>query len=442
MAKYLLLDRTIRKGDPENVLNIKTIRPEKKTRIYFDAHGNAPKGFGLRVTPTGNKAWILNYYVKGRERRMTLDKGYPAWGPLKARTEASKLKTRIISGEDILGEREARRKAEREAELRKRARKELTLGNLCNAYVEQLGDKPSARAVENSLKKNIEMAFPKLWNSPADDLDVDDFLEIVAALADEKKLREAAKLRSYLRAAYTSAIRARTDAAAIPAMRKFKLKSNPVSDLAPIAGSIKARDRVLSLSELRLYWKRICALPNPAGAVLRFHVLTGGQRLEQLFRISRKDVVGDDVILYDAKGRRTQPRVHVVPLTQEAKAVLKAIGDGEHAVSFDGGKSPATDAKFRAQINAVVDAMLKAKEIEEKFTPGDLRRTVETRLTAAEVPSDHLKHLLSHGFGGVQDRHYQRYEFRKEKLAALVTLHSLLVAPDGDVIPLKLKANR
>ena len=97
-----------------------------------------------------------------------------------------------------------------------------------------------------------------------------------------------------------------------------------------------------------------------------------------------------------------------MPLLKDANDALKAIGDGDYLVSFDGGKTPATDSKFRAQVTAVSDAMLAVEEIKEKFTPGDLRRTVETRLTAAEIPSDHLKHLLSHGFGGVQDRHYQR----------------------------------
>ena len=444
MAKYLLLDRTVRKTDDQekNPLNIKTIEPGSNTRIYFDNHSNAPKGFALRVTPTGNKAWILNYYVQGRERRLTLDRGYPTWGPTKARTEATKLKVRINAGEDILSERAARKAAEQEAAHRKLARKELTLGALCDAYVEQLGEKPSARAVENSLKKNVENAFPNHWKTPAEDLDVDDFLEIVATLADEGKLREAAKLRSYLRAAYTSAIRARTDAAATPAMRKFKLKSNPVSDLAPISGNLKARDRALSLPELRLYWTRIGALPDPQGAILRFHLLTGGQRLEQLFRLTRKNLDDSSITLLDTKGRRTQPRVHVVPLIEEAREALEAIGDGEYLVSFNSGISPATDGQFRRHVSAVSKAMLDAKEIKEKFTPGDLRRTVETRLTEAGLPSDHLKHLLSHGFGGVQDRHYQRYEFRKEKLSALTILFGLLKGPQGEVVQMKQRAKK
>ena len=117
---------------------VKATKPGDRTRIYFDDHKDAPKGFGLRVTPAGCKSWVLNYYVKGRERRMTLDKGFPAWGPKKARMEASILKIRILSGEDILAARAAEKQAELEAQKARAAKSDLTLGALAKAYVEQL----------------------------------------------------------------------------------------------------------------------------------------------------------------------------------------------------------------------------------------------------------------------------------------------------------------
>jgi len=445
MAKYILSDTRPRKKTNPVTLYIPEIpAPEKHAALYFDAHKDAPTGFVLKVSPAGRKTWLLCYYIKGREKRVTLDKGHPAWGPKRARIEASKLKTMIISGADILAEREAKKAAEREAEAAKLAKAHLTLGKLCEAYVEQLrrDGKTSARAVDNSLRKNIELAFPKHWATPAADIEVDDALEIVATLHDAGKLREAAKLRSYLRAAYTVAVRARTDAAATPAMRKFKLGSNPVSDLAPIVGNLQARDRALSLTELRKYYERITALPSPDGPILALQLLTGGQRLEQLFRLTDKDWDrdGDTITLYDNKGRRRQPRAHVLPLTQEVKDALKSIGDGPYLVSFDNGKSPATDSKFRSRFRAICAAMLKAEEATEAFTPGDIRRTVETRLAAAGVTSDVLAQLLSHGLGTIQQRHYQRHDFMAEKLAALVTLRDLLTTPSGDVVTMRRRA--
>ena len=447
MPATILTDTKVPEAQKSTHAYIKELPiPERGVVFYNDKHVDAPKGLLLKVAATGTKSWVLRYKVDGQPRRYTLGH-YPDWKPTRARKEGEKLRRRIWSegaAADPIAIREAEELAQREALEAEEQKTEHTLGKLLEAYAEhlRLKGKASARAVDNSLKKNVKTAFPKLWRKPAADIDLDDCFEIVARLVDAGKLREAGKLRSYLRAAYTAAIRARTDATIGPALRRFKLGMNPAAALATIEGSTKARDRVLSLEELRHYWQRISALPDPDGAVLRFHLLTGGQRLEQLFRLTTKDRDGDAVTLFDPKGRRQNPRVHLVPLLPAAVEALYTIGNGPHLVSFDNGKTATTDSQFRARVSDVCDTMLEEKEIAERFTPGDMRRTVETRLTAAGVTSDTLKHLLSHGFGGVQDRHYQRYEYQAEKLDALNTLYTLLTQQSGDVVPMKRSAKK
>ena len=48
---------------------IRDAKPGEKTRIMWDGE---VKGFGVRITKTGSKAYILNYRIDGRERRATL----------------------------------------------------------------------------------------------------------------------------------------------------------------------------------------------------------------------------------------------------------------------------------------------------------------------------------------------------------------------------------
>lgn len=443
MPRTILTDSPTQKRKKGHTLIKDIPAPDVSAVLYGDDHKDAGRGLYLKVEKTGRKTWVLATYPNGK-RRLTKLGEWPTMKPAGARIAAGDERDAIRKGEGRLEQKRAEREAQIEAEAARLNSEELTLAKLLDGYVEQLRKrgKTSARAVENCLQRNVKDAFPELWNTPADEVDPDDCVEVVARLTDNEKIREAAKLRSYLRAAYTAAIKARHDASAVPALRKFRLKINPAAVLATIEGNVRARNRVLSVAELRLYWKRIQELPDPDGAVLRFHLLTGGQRLEQLFRVTEHDRDGDRITLLDSKGRRKEPRVHIVPLLPEAKAALEAIGNGPHLVSFDDGKSPATDAMFRARVRAVSDAMLDAEEISEPFTPGDIRRTVETRLAAAKVPSEHLKHLLSHGFGGVQDRHYQRYEFHAEKLHALKTLLALLDEPPGDVVPIKQGASR
>jgi integrase len=77
--------------------------------------------------------------------------------------------------------------------------------------------------------------------------------------------------------------------------------------------------------------------------------------------------------------------------------------------------------------------MIKASETTERFTPGDIRRTVETRLSALGVSLDVRAQLQSHGLGGVQARHYDRHDYQDEKRAALVKLRELLTGKAATV---------
>ena len=74
------------------------------------------KGFGVRVTAAGAKAFILNYYVHGRERRYTIG-SYPDWSVQAARKEAAELKRVIDKGDDPLETRQVNRAAPTMADL-------------------------------------------------------------------------------------------------------------------------------------------------------------------------------------------------------------------------------------------------------------------------------------------------------------------------------------
>ncbi len=262
----------------------------------------------------------------------------------------------------------------------------------------------------------------------------DDLLEVVARVADADKLREAAKLRTYLQAAYNAGIRARQSAGSSPALRSLKVTTNPARDLLTVAGSSQPKDRALSEAELRCYWKRIAALPDHDGAALRFHLLTGGQRMEQLGHATTSDLDHDAraVRLWDTKGRRTTPRKHMAPLIPAALEALRDMAPnrvGEYLFTVTAGASGADPGTLRKRLLPVVSAMQAAGELPDgPFTVGDLRRTVETRLAALGVSLEVRGQLQSHGLGGVQARHYDRHDYLNEKREALEILYHLLVA--------------
>src|SRR5262245_62497653 len=86
--------------------------PQTGNKIFYEGHG-----FGLRVTASGARSFILSYRTReGRARRLTIG-DLDAWTVTAARAEAADLRRQIDQGGDPLGEWQDERKAETVAEL-------------------------------------------------------------------------------------------------------------------------------------------------------------------------------------------------------------------------------------------------------------------------------------------------------------------------------------
>jgi len=422
----------------------------------------APRGAGcldVRKLAGGQLRFYYRYTKSNGQRdRLLIGTGLALTA---AREAAAALSRRYQAGERdlrdaIAAEAAAADRAKAEALAESTRRSGATLGALMTAYVQSLEDagKVSAAATRASIKRHIEDPWPALWARPATELELDDLLPILSRLVRAKKLREGGKVRSYLRAAYAAAIAAKQDAAAPDALRVLNVSRNPARDLATL-DSGQPRDRVLSVAELRAYWRRIEVMPGREGALVRFHLLTGGQRIAQLMRLKWSDHDHDtdtgtgSVRLLDIKGRRRVPRVHLVPLLPLMAADLAVLrgdddsgGDGArpHLFSLTAGKAPANYDEFRGIMDPVVASMVAAGELTSPFTPGDLRRTVETRLAALGLSEEVRGHLQSHGLSGVQKRHYNFFEYDAEKRAAISTLYELLTTAPSTVSSINRRA--
>ena len=80
--------------------------PERGNRVsYFVGAmiqgAKAPRGFGVRVTAAGARAFVLNYRLRGREYRYTIG-AWPDWSALKAVRAARDLRQRVDRGENPL----------------------------------------------------------------------------------------------------------------------------------------------------------------------------------------------------------------------------------------------------------------------------------------------------------------------------------------------------
>jgi hypothetical protein len=435
MARFRFTDKVLRDLVP----------PADGYRLDFDAPGGPRepyvRGFALRTTAAGTRTFLLSYVAaNGRERRHKIG-DYGPHTVTTARESARKLRMVVDGGADPYAD----AKQSRTIADAGRERAAATLGGMMDAYVEQLrrAQKPSADKVAGEIHRTMREPFPTLWKAPADSVTLDDLVRMLNKLTRAGKWRQAEKTRSYIRATYTAASASRGNAATADLYAPFAHVANIGRDLGTITRPAAASDagkRALSAVELAAYWRHIKAAPGPHGALLRFHLLTGAQRCEQLARLTvgDRDADADTVRLLDGKGRRTRERVHLVPLIPDAAAALDVMTGtgGAYVFTLDGGAHGAVYHTVREQVGKVAAAMVEAGELGATFTPGELRITVETRLAAAGVPRETRAQLQSHGLGGVQGRHYDKHDYLAEKRDALEKLRRML-DPAGKVVPLR-----
>ena len=100
---------------------IENILAEDRDLLVWDTEVS---GFGVKITPTGRRVYIVQYRAAGRgpTRRYTIGRHGSPWTPDTARQETRRILGEVASGRDP-----GREKAER--------RNALTVAGLCDLYL-------------------------------------------------------------------------------------------------------------------------------------------------------------------------------------------------------------------------------------------------------------------------------------------------------------------
>jgi integrase len=360
---------------------------------------------------------------------------HPALSLEQARNEARALLELVRQGTDPKVARFEARQAEIE-ETRQRAALG-TFAALLDAYVEYLtrGGKASAREVKALFKRHVSDPWPALVALPANRITAEMIRDILARLVRKGIGRQTNVLRSYLQAAFTHGAHSDLDPrrAAVDAA-VFRLASNPVALLPRIREYESTRDRVLSDDEFRVLWRGLDSVRAEVGLTIKCATLLGGQRFKQLLRATWNDYDhhAGTLRLSDGKGKRSAAVPHVLPVSKRVGALLKQLralnGGGDFIFSTTAGKKPIHHTSLPAHFSSIAaDSEARDRGAEERFQGRDVRRSIETRLQALGVSREIRAQLLSHGrTSGVQQKHYERHDYLREKAAALASLEAHL----------------
>ena len=388
------------------------------------------QGFGLRVGAT-----VKTYFVEKRVEGRTVRHSLGIHGQItadQARDLAAIRLGEMTGGADLNAEKKARAQARVAHKAQTKAETDYTVKKLCEWYVQhQMGKgKESAKDAANLFKNHVyESDIAAL---PARDLTAKQATSVLRKITEDGKLRTAAKLRSYLRAAYALAQGAETNAEAPATLLLFGIDTNPIASTGVLSSGNKTREIVLTEAELgealRLLAERRAVGHDDALAAVELSLVLGGQRLAQVLRLTESNIDFDaaTITLFDGKGRRKVARRHVLPLTEMSAELLRRILSFRRAEWLFGDKDaqtvPDTVARKGGELLRLAqDNVAKAAKGPKRpdAQARDLRRTAETMLAAMGISKDLRAQLLSHGISGVQDRHYDRHDYIEEKRRAL-----------------------
>ena len=346
---------------------------------YFDA---AYPALALRVTSNGVRSWVYFGRVHGRLKRATLGR-YPDLSLMQARRKAGETADAMRQGVDPAA-------AKREARMAVR-------DSFAAVADEWLKRDQARHRSHDKVKRLIDKNVRPVWGDRLiATITRRDAIDLVDSIADRGVVSQARRIQAHLHRLFKWSV------------GRGILDVNPIAEL-PKPGAEKARERVLSDSELALVWKAADKIGGPYGPAFKMLLLTAARR-EEIGALRWSEVEGDKIELDGARTKNGRP--HTIPLSGLAASILKGlprVARTEYVFTITG-KTPLNDwSKAKKELDGPAD-----------WRTHDLRRTVATGLQRLGFPLQVVEAVLNHvgsraGIVGV----YQRHTFDKEKRAAL-----------------------
>lgn len=386
------------------------------------------KGFGVRVTATGVRTYLLRYRMGGRStpiRTITIGQHGSPWTTEQARKRAAELLTQVRSGRDLVAEREAEEEqTEADAERREKRMFAVKVEEWFRKHVERNGLR-SAKDIRGVIDRDLKPAFAGKTIDEITKKDVTDALDAIgdrSGSAANKAHKWARQIFNWLKD------------------DRGEIDASPVDNVKrPFPEP--SRTRVLSLPELVVLWVALKALAEPFRSFYRLLILLG-QRLREAANApwSEFDFEAGDWFL--PRTRTKAKRDHLVPMSEQAIELLEDIQPDPakrrgHVFTTDGKVGISGFSKLKEQIGEAIAALLlgdhRARDLVPEGIPDwvihDLRRSLATGCQGLGIDMMHSEAVLNHAIGkkasGVA-RVYHLYDYYDEKAEALARWADLI----------------
>jgi integrase len=187
----------------------------------------------------------------------------------------------------------------------------------------------------------------------------------------------------------------------------------------------KARDRILTDTELRFVWQAASATPYPVGPLVCALILSG-QRRDEIARARWSEIDDGTGCLVIPAERMKAKAAHALPLTERMRELFARLprfeGGDDFIFTTTGGQRPISGfSKWKDSLDRSVAAIGEV----DPWRFQDLRRTMRTGLSRVQVAPFFAELAIAHTQKGVHAT-YDLHRYRDEVAAALGAWESLL----------------
>lgn len=391
MASTLLTDSKIRGLKP-------------KPSAYYTWQAAATRGtgrLGVKTYPSGRKTFVYRYYINGKEKFVNLG-DFPALSLAEANEKA------LVAAHNV-------------TEPQKAISEHATLKMLFDDYIadQKTRGKRSYDKTQNRLNQVLESEHidPKM---EANSITADHIKRVLAEFINRGARAGANKVRANLHAVFNFGLFADNDPANLGKKTIYALTNNPVSVVPSQRGADKALDRFLTWSELSelltILNRDPLSIPmnGDFAQLLALCIHTGGQRPWELMTNfkSNWDKVNRTLTVPPAISKNSD--YHVIPLSDSATAILEEMSkrypDSDFLFPAETSEGHLLSAEYSKQLRRFCE-----REPFNKFTPRDIRRTFKTLAGDMGISNEMRDRLQNHKRPGVSAKHYDRYDYLKEK---------------------------
>jgi integrase len=371
---------------------VENAKPEAKRREIADT---LLRGLYFIVQPSGSKSWAIRYRLHRKAQpKLTLGP-YPLLDVAKARDLAKKKLLLVSKGVNP---------AHRADGLNGRDLVKNVVAEFIKRHAKQNRSWPE---VERMFTHDVLPVWSERQIQTITRRDVRDLMD---ALVDRGVGPMTNRVFSVVRKFFNWA------------RERDIVDANPCDGLRPPVLET-SRDRVLSDSEIRLFWKSTDTLAYPFGSLFQLLLLTGA-RLSEVGEMTFPEIDFERRMWTIPKERTKNGVAHEIPLSNKAVEVIESLPRIQSKAGYLFTTTGETSVSGWSRAKRNLDKMMAAAGEDVTIPPWrlhDARRTAASGMARLGIALPIIEKILNHtsgSFSGIVGV-YQRHDYRDEKRRAL-----------------------